>query len=479
MEQLIAKPKRFKKPTTVLVVLLALWLLPSLAMLNLSRSYTHSVTQIEELGIRVSELRQALYFSEPLQISRINDLALDAQLVYSIRLQIESDFQHALFRPDVNQLLYVADQFLKKFDEFLPIEGQVQDIVDNIKRLRADTELSPALKPLLNEFGVVVFEAMYSDNQSSPVIYRTFDSILDKSYSLKTEEQEAIQQLLADASALLGDYAQLNYLVDKIKQNSVNEQIIKLEAEFHERQFTLLLAMLGLSATFIVGLVLWGVRFDQDTFKEKEDAQHNTTDIEGGDDSCSLAKHNVSSAPQSFEPKTTHVESELTHAQPPVAAHVNTKQSVHPYKPAQDDHQHNLNNKSARQQVAARQTPEKSSSAITECRSAIDVEAMLETMDNDAESVALLLGVFISDHTDDFDKFTSLLSEDETSAVRIVHSLKSVAGTIKASSLATIAGGVESTMKQSKPISEHDLKELELAIKAAVDSAAAYLDNRR
>lgn len=123
-------------------MLLALWLLPSLALLNLSRSYTNSLAQIEELGIRVNELRQSLYFSEPLRVSRINDLALDAQLVYSIRLQIESDFQNALFRPDVNQLLYVADQFLEKFDEFIPIESQVQDIVDNIKILRADKDLS-------------------------------------------------------------------------------------------------------------------------------------------------------------------------------------------------------------------------------------------------------------------------------------------------------------------------------------------------
>ncbi|MFA0521356.1 Hpt domain-containing protein, partial [Vibrio sp. 10N.222.55.E8] len=81
------------------------------------------------------------------------------------------DFQHALFRPDVNQLLYVADQFLENFDEFIPIESQVQDLVYNIKVLRADSNLSPSLKPLLNEFGVVVFEAMYSDNQRSSATY--------------------------------------------------------------------------------------------------------------------------------------------------------------------------------------------------------------------------------------------------------------------------------------------------------------------
>ena len=34
------------------------------------------------------------------------------------------------------------------------------------------------------------------------------------------------------------------------------------------------------------------------------------------------------------------------------------------------------------------------------------------------------------------------------------------------------------TMKQSRAISEHDLEELELAIKASVDAAVDYLDSR-
>ncbi|MFA0725237.1 Hpt domain-containing protein, partial [Vibrio sp. 10N.222.49.E5] len=59
---------------------------------------------------------------------------------------------------------------------------------------------------------------------------------------------------------LLGDYAKLHYLVDKIKKNSVNEQIIKLEAEFHDRQFNLLVVMLGLSLVAMIALVLLCVR---------------------------------------------------------------------------------------------------------------------------------------------------------------------------------------------------------------------------
>ncbi|MDH5902095.1 Hpt domain-containing protein [Vibrio splendidus] len=456
MEQSVAKPKRFKKPATFLVVLLALWLLPSLALLNLSRSYTSSLAQIEELGIRVNELRQSLYFSEPLRVSRINELALDAQLVYSIRLQIESDFQHALFRPDVNQLLYVADQFLEKFDEFIPIESQVQDIVDNIKILRADKELSPKLKPLLNEFGVVVFEAMYSDNQSSSATYRAFDSILEKSYSLKTEEQDALQQLLADASALLSDYAQLNYLVDKIKKNSVNEQIIKLEAEFHDRQFNLLLVMLGLSLVTMITLVLWGVRSRKLIQQaDKELSPEPVTDS---------SKENALSAVK--QPTNDSSVLEIT---PP---------SKHPDLRPQEG-VNVTSQKIVQQNTEETPVAEKHIASVTDSKPAIDIEDMLETLDGDAESVELLLGVFVQDHADDYTKFKSLLTKDETSAARIVHSLKGVAGSIKASRLAIIAATIEMTMKQSRAISEHDLEELEAAIKASIDAAFEYLDKQR
>ncbi|MEZ8630394.1 Hpt domain-containing protein [Vibrio lentus] len=465
MEQSVATPHRFKKPATFLVVLLALWLLPSLAILQLSRSYNNSLAQIEELGIRVNELRQSLYFSEPLRVSRINDLALDAQLVYSIRLQIESDFEHAFFRPDVNQLLYVADQFLEKFDEFIPIESQVQAIVDNIKALRADKKTSSKLKPLLNEFGVVVFEAMYSDNQSSSATYRSFDSILKRSYSLKTKEQEAIQQLLADASTLLGDYAQLNYLVDKIKKNSVNEQIIKLEAQFHKSQFNLLLATLGLSLVTMIALILWGVSFKKNA-SQAEDEPDNELE-------SNLGKRANSSNAKANQVETTDSKDTLAGAKQAdhdVAAVPESAPSIR--HPVMNEPQAISTN----HQESEAHLTEKHIASVTDSKPAIDIEEMLETLDGDAESVGLLLGVFVQDHADDYAKFKSLLTKDETSAARIVHSLKGVAGSIKASRLAIIAASIEMTMKQSRAISEYDLEELEQAIQASVDSAMAYLD---
>ena len=365
----------------------------------------------------------------------------------------------------MNQLLYVADQFLEKFDEFIPIESQVQDIVDNIKMLRADKELSPKLKPLLNEFGVVVFEAMYSDNQSSSATYRSFDSILEKSYSLETEEQDALQQLLADASALLSDYAQLNYLVDKIKKNSVNEQIIKLEAEFHDRQFNLLLVMLGLSLVAMSGIVLWGVR-SKKTITEAGHELSSEPEIDSSKEKASSSDVVSSAVKQAdndaYVPENTST-NQYSDPQPPQSVSVSRHVQQH----------------SVEQGLEPTPVEEKHIASVTDSKPAIDIEDMLETLDGDAESVELLLGVFVQDHAGDYEKFKSLLTKDETSAARIVHSLKGVAGSIKASRLAIIAASIEMTMKQSRAISEHDLEELEQAIKASVDSAHEYLDSQR
>ncbi len=58
--------------------------------------------------------------------------------------------------------------------------------------------------------------------------------------------------------------------------------------------------------------------------------------------------------------------------------------------------------------------------SVTDSKPAIDIEDMLETLDGDAESVELLLGVFVQDHANDFEKFKALLTKDETSALLFV-----------------------------------------------------------
>ena len=488
MELSVTPQPTIKRSAKIIALVLIVWLIPTLMLLNLSRAYNQSLEQIEELGIRVTELRQSLYFSEPLRVSRINDMALDAQLVYSLRLQVESDYKNAWIRPDVNQLLYVVDQFLEKFNEFTPIESQVQYLVDDIKALRGDPNTSTQMLPLLNQFGTVVFQAMYSENHTSSSIYRAFDAILEQSYQLEEDEQDALQQLLADASSLLGNYAQLNYLVDRIKKNSVNEQIIALENQYHSGQFYMLTSLAFLSALAICCLAFARLKSHVTVVNGHEQPLHS--DSEPTESQSTANDNQVSSSFTSesldqkdyLESHSISVENQNTPAteKPIVEVPSNGMHSGGVDASTSNNSPSSLAAGSTvidMDNVVPLQQKEESTASVDldDDKPVIDIDEMLETLDGDHESVVLLLNVFVEDHANDFNKFMELKTDDEVTAARVVHSLKGVAGSIKASRLAAISTSVEAKMKQSKPIEDSDLQELELAIGATVEAARDHL----
>ena len=478
MELSVTPQPTIKRSTKIIALVLIVWLIPTLMLLNLSRAYNQSLEQIEELGIRVTELRQSLYFSEPLRVSRINDMALDAQLVYSLRLQVESDYKNAWIRPDVNQLLYVVDQFLEKFNEFIPIESQVQYLVDDIKALRGDPNTSEQMLPLLNQFGTVVFQAMYSENHTSSSIYRAFDAILEQSYQLEEDEQDALQQLLADASSLLGNYAQLNYLVDRIKKNSVNEQIIALENQYHSGQFYMLTALAVLSALAFCCLAFARLKPHASAVSDYEQPLRpgsQSEDNQSPDTSESLeSKDHLESNSISVENQNTPATEKPIFEAPSSSMNSGdldaSTSNNSPSSLAADSAVVDMDNV-----VPLQQKEESTASVDLDDKPVIDIDEMLETLDGDHESVVLLLNVFVEDHANDFNKFMELKTDDEVTAARVVHSLKGVAGSIKASRLAAISTSVEAKMKQSKPIEDSDLQELELAIGATVEAARDHL----
>ena len=453
------------------LIIAFVWLLPSLALLHMSSSYNQSLENVEELGARIIELRQSLYHEEPLRITRVNNIALDAQLVYSIRLQIESEFKDSWFLPDINQLLYSTDQLLEKFNEFSPLESQLLDLVSEIKLQRADEQSSGLSKQLLNELGVVVFEAIYSDSQSSPAIYRTFDSILEASYDLDLSEQQGIQKMLAEGSGVLGDYARLNYIIEKMKQNSAQEQMILVETKFHEGQFYFLVCMVFVNLVSLLSVIALFTLAKVVSHRE-EPSPYSTNIAEVNKDNA--LQHQMAGQPQDT---SSHVTSDTKQSGVSASNDFPDKSVIQDNSSLFDG----LNPENCRaEQVMSAQKINMTgtnSSSINDSTAVIDIPAMLENLDGDEESVALLLTVFIQDHAQDADKFKRLLAEDLVSALRVVHSLKGVAGSIKADRLGTISSSIELSLKQSNLVSEADLKELADAIGVTIKAAQEYVSD--
>ena len=470
MELSVAIPQKPSIRLKLFLIIVFIWLLPSLALLHISSSYNQSLESVEELGARIIELRQSIYHEEPLRITRVNNLALDAQLVYSIRLQIESEFKDSWFLPDINQLLYSTDQFLEKFNEFSPLESQLQGLVSEIKLQRSNEKSSESFKQLLNELGVVVFEAIYSDSQSSPAIYRTFDSILEASYDLGLTEQQGIQKMLAEGSGVLGDYARLNYIIEKMKQNSAQEQMIIVEAKFHEGQFYFLLCMTFVNLVSLFSVIaLFSLA--------KVNSQRN----ESSPISSTSDKHTDSILQSHTEEQS---QGTLNNASSDIKqSDASSFNGFSDKKPIQSSSNyfdgHDLESEKAEPVVSAQDINKTESTfkSLNGSAVVIDIPAMLENLDNDEESVVLLLTVFIQDHARDADKFKQFLAEDLVAALRVVHSLKGVAGSIKADRLGKISSSLELSLKQSNLVSETALKELDDAICATVKAAQEYVSS--
>ncbi len=85
--------------------------------------------------------------------------------------------------------------------EFISNRKSGSEIVDNIKLLRHRQAVISQVKTVAKWIWVkVVFEIHIQTAQSSSATYQPLILFLKRSYKLKTEEQDAIQQLLADAS---------------------------------------------------------------------------------------------------------------------------------------------------------------------------------------------------------------------------------------------------------------------------------------
>jgi len=453
MELLLSRTDRSPKVSKPIIIILLLWLVCSLSLIHLSRSFSHSLESVEELGVRIGELKQSLHFSEPLRVLKVDELALDAQLIYSIRLQVETQFEDGYFLPDISQLLYVTDQFIEKFNEFTPIESKIQFLVTNIRDYKALPENSIQANNLYNALSAAVFEAMYTDTQSSPVTYRAFDRILAESHSLAENESNAVQKMLADSSLLLGDYARLNYLVNKMKKNSTKEQIVLVESQFHHYQFYLLLFAISTSfaAFSAIFLIIYIKSQPNSSFDSSNDTETKFTE--------ETPKASTSPSPVINEPVLATLGQE-----PPVkvsTSKVDTSQSQQSRQEVEPS-----------SEVVTAESVRKASLSVPP----IDFEAMLDTLDGDVDSVKLLLGVFIQDHASDDDNFKELLDVDLERAARIVHSLKGVAGSLKAGPLGEISAKLELTLKNGQAADAEDITLFSQQLNLAMEAAQGFLN---
>ncbi|MCG9576455.1 Hpt domain-containing protein [Vibrio tubiashii] len=418
-------------------VLLAIWVVSIAVIANSYRSIEATKEQVYELGTSIQELRDAFSFDSPYRENMADSQSLNLQLIYALRLQLDAHYQNSWLLPDINRLLFTTDRFIEQSQVYLDNNLDLLSLVDQIGTMRERYQ-GQSTEVLYFRLSANVLEAVFGDSASSPQVYRDLDNIYSQSNQLSAKERQDLQQVLAQVSSVLGGYAQGRYIVEKLQTHDVLNQISVLRGEFD--QLLIRHVILGILLTLcILGGYLSLLRTSE-TRPTILPPQQDETKTK-----ASTPKPEESAA--SSSPVANSV---VSAAQAPVEPVI--------------------------EKQTAQAEPVTTITETSECE--IDFDKMLESLNNDMESVCMLLEVFIEDHTGDADKIVQLVNESPEEAQRKAHSLKGVGGNLGATKLREAAGKVEVALKDTNNVEASTVEELKVRLDRAIEEARVFLKER-
>lgn len=418
-------------------VLLAIWVVSIAVIANSYRSIEATKEQVYELGTSIQELRDAFSFDSPYRENMADSQSLNLQLIYALRLQLDAHYQSSWLLPDINRLLFTTDRFIEQSQVYLDNNLDLLSLVDQIGTMRERYQ-GQSTEVTYFRLSANVLEAVFGDSASSPQVYRDLDNIYSQSNQLSAKERQDLQQVLAQVSSVLGGYAQGRYIVEKLQTHDVLNQISVLRGEFD--QLLIRHVILGVLLTLVIlGGYLSLLRASETkptripTLQDEKETKPSTPEPEESAASPSPVANSVVTAPQA--PIEPVIESSNAQAEP-----------IPPISEANE--------------------------------SEINFDKMLESLNNDMESVCMLLEVFIEDHTGDADKIVQLVNESPEEAQRKAHSLKGVGGNLGATKLREAAGKVEVALKDTKYVEASTVEELKVRLDHAIEEARVFLKER-
>ncbi|MFY2509187.1 Hpt domain-containing protein [Vibrio pectenicida] len=404
-------------------LVMVIWILGMMTLMFAYRSSVVTMNQVNELSNSIDELKYAMFEEPSYRVNQTDDQALKLQLIHALRLQMSVTYEQNWLAFDMGQLLYTTDLFVEQMKTFLDNELELVTLVDQIQTLRTKYQKDSKLSDYYAQLGTNVLSALFSSNQSNPQVFRELDQVYSQSEKLPALQKKHLQQLLSKTSSLLGSYAQGNYAIEKIMNNSIYSQIALVESEFQAQQNQLVLSGLVLSGLCLLAMlgVSYRISAGQPELNRSECEQQEPEQVE----EHVIEKKQVIES-QEVEP-------------------INESETV----PVQNDEQ------------------------------VIDLEAMLEFLGGDHESVCMLLQVFVDDNIGDAEKIAELLDDSPEEALRKAHSLKGVGGNLGAVKLREAAGKVEQAIKDGTGSVSDLLDELKLRLDKAIDEAQEFLNQQQ
>lgn len=398
-------------------IALVIWALATITGIIWIRGEYAILTALEELDSEIQQTRTLVSIEPVYQTNHLDHLALSTHLINSLKLELLSSQQNALFTHDVNQLMLLVERFTRLTEQLSDNQLQVVDLLDTLGRLMEQYKTDPKVHALLTELGSLTFIAMFGDTSSNAYVYRDLDRLYTASLTLPEHDRVPFQRILAESSDTLGAYAQGAYLIEQLVEFEVSRYVTDLRQELlsHIRNGGIVFALVGFIPAFLL-------LFDHSN-KPRVASPSPIGSSKSVSEGQSVSNDSSSNPPQSASYEERDAE-----------------------------------------------TMQSSPEAVSK----VDYDYMLDSVNGDKESVALLLGVFVEDHKGDAQKIGDLIAQQDPEAMRAAHSLKGVAASIGASPLKEIATIIEANIKQGRVTSEAELDQLAKYLAQTVESAKQY-----
>lgn len=423
-----------------IVAILLIWVVTTAFVLRVSFKEEQATKLISEISISIDKLRQVLFIQQPYRSKLSQRIELDLQLIHAQTMQLKA-YTESGTSSDLTHTVYLLERFIEQSQQLSHDEVRLKEFVQNIS-VRLPT-LSEQGQKVSNELSSVVLDALFNEALEARQVYLKLEEIQHAAYQLPQDDRQSLLLLNSQASVLLAQSANTEFLLDRVVNHSVVAELAarSRQSETYLGQQLLILALvslLSLMSVFALSrrqLVISISRVDKDPT-----TMQNVTPIEAV---STPSKNTIESddvcKPQAMESRPPHNEEILASRTP------------------------------AESEVPKADIVEEQGGPT------INFETMLHTLDGDKASMLMLLDVFVNEHTEDIAKFQQCLENDLDAATRVVHTLKGVSGSIYAEALHHVSSEAEKVLKDHGEVTVELLERLRVQLSYAIRSAKDYI----
>ncbi|WP_124940010.1 Hpt domain-containing protein [Vibrio mediterranei] len=427
----------YKRLFTVVAIIGMMWALAISVVVYLTSKEDQINHLMDEISISINKLQQTLFLPQPYRSKFSEQIELDIQLIHAQAIQLKSLTSSDLLS-DVSHTVYLLERFVEQAELLASDETRLDEFIARVSE--QTPTFSASAKALSNQLSYVVLDTLFNESIEPRQVYLRLEEIQRAAYQLPEEDRLELLALNSQASVLLSQSANTEFLIERVVNHPVMRELSQRtdQSKLIVNHQILMIVMLSIVAMALI--ILIAIR----TMRVAQDSQLQPTTQSLATESSVEQEQHISERELAL---AVEIESQAVPNQPKNALNEETEVETEQQAPAQRK----------------------------ESSEAIDFSKMLNTLDGDRESMLLLLGVFVSEHAQDAERLQQHLTDDIEQATRIAHTLKGVSGSIFADELRSVATVAEKSLKESQTLSETVLSELDNNLQQAIVSAQAYI----